>query len=111
MSRRHRTSGCRRCPRLQLDDIHGVFIGEHLKYPSRTEVSLMDVASLKAKALEETTRFFLEKQGYAPDPDSDEWEDEYRRQFALAQAQPETAQHSADPSSEAAGAPGPDSEP
>jgi hypothetical protein len=70
----------------------------------------MDVASLKAKALEETTRFFLEKQGYAPDPDSDEWEDEYRRQFALAQARPETAQHSADPSSEAAGAPGPDSE-
>jgi hypothetical protein len=58
----------------------------------------MDVASLKAKALEETTRFFLERQGYAPDPDSDEWEDEYRRQFALAKAQQETTQRDAGPS-------------
>jgi hypothetical protein len=70
----------------------------------------MDIASLKAKALEETTRFFLEKQGYTPDPDSDEWEDEYRRQFALATARHETTQQSAGPSSEmavASGAPRP----
>jgi hypothetical protein len=47
----------------------------------------MDIAALKARAVEETTRAFLERQGYAPDPDSDEWEDEYRRQFARAKAQ------------------------
>jgi hypothetical protein len=70
----------------------------------------MDLTLLKARAVEATARFFLEKQGYVPDPDSDEWEDEYRRQFTLAQARPKTAQHSADPSSEASGPPGPDSE-
>src|SRR5689334_9529754 len=47
----------------------------------------MDIASLKAKALEETTRVFLDKQGYVPDEDSEEWEEEYRRQFARVKAQ------------------------
>jgi hypothetical protein len=46
----------------------------------------MDIASLKAKAIEETTRVFLDKQGYVPDEDSDEWEEEYRRQFARLKA-------------------------
>jgi hypothetical protein len=49
---------------------------------------LMDLATLKAKTSEETTGFFLEKLGYVPDQDSDEWEDEYRRRFAVARAQP-----------------------
>jgi hypothetical protein len=51
----------------------------------------MDLATLKAKTAEETTQFFLEKLGYVPDQDSDEWEDEYRRRFALARAQPKAA--------------------
>jgi hypothetical protein len=52
---------------------------------------LMDLTTLKAKILEETTQFFLEKLGYVPKQDSDEWEDEYRRRFALARAQAEAA--------------------
>jgi hypothetical protein len=44
----------------------------------------MDLASLKAMAAEETTRLLLEKHGFVPDSASEEWEDEYRRQFALA---------------------------
>jgi hypothetical protein len=47
----------------------------------------MDLASLKAKTAEETSRYLLEKLGYEPDPDSDEWEDEYRRRFAAARVQ------------------------
>jgi hypothetical protein len=51
----------------------------------------MDLATLKAKTLEETTQFFLETLGYVPDQDSDEWEYEYRRRFAVARAQPKAA--------------------
>ncbi len=51
----------------------------------------MDLGTLKAKILEETTQFFLEKLGYVPDQDSDEWEDEYCRRFAVARAQPKAA--------------------
>jgi hypothetical protein len=43
----------------------------------------MDPRSLKEEALYETARFFAESRGGAPDPDSEEWEDEYRRQFEL----------------------------
>jgi hypothetical protein len=46
----------------------------------------MDLESLKKQAVEATTRAFLEKDGVVPDPDSEEWEDEYRRQFARAKA-------------------------
>src|SRR5260370_42259356 len=52
---------------------------------------LMDLAARKAKTLEETTQFFLEKLGYVPDQDSDEWEDAYRRRFAPARGQPKAA--------------------
>jgi hypothetical protein len=45
----------------------------------------MDPKALRAEALEETARFFLDKLGHVPDPDSDEFEVEYRRQFARAQ--------------------------
>jgi hypothetical protein len=54
-------------------------------------VILVDLATLKAKTFEETTQFFLEKLGYVPDQDSDEWEDEYRRRFAVARAHPKAA--------------------
>jgi hypothetical protein len=51
----------------------------------------MDLATLIAATTEETTRYFLEKLGYAPDQDSDEWEDEYRRRFAAARARAQAA--------------------
>lgn len=41
----------------------------------------MDPKALKEQALAETGRFFLKKFGAAPAEDSEEWEDEYRRQF------------------------------
>jgi hypothetical protein len=44
----------------------------------------MDVKALREEALEETARFFLDTLGYLPDPDSEEYEEQYRRQFALA---------------------------
>jgi hypothetical protein len=44
----------------------------------------MDLETLRAKVTEETSRHLLEKLGYEPDPDSEEWEDEYRRRFAAA---------------------------
>jgi hypothetical protein len=43
----------------------------------------MDLKSLKEQALAETARVLHDKLGVVPDPDSDEWEDEYRRQFDL----------------------------
>lgn len=42
----------------------------------------MDPRTLKEQALLETGRFFREKFGTAPAEDSEEWEDEYRRQFS-----------------------------
>jgi hypothetical protein len=45
----------------------------------------MDPKKLKEQALAETGRFFLEKFGTAPAEDSEEWEDEYRRQFSRLQ--------------------------
>ena len=41
----------------------------------------MDPRTLRERALAETGRFFQEKFGTAPAEDSEEWEDEYRRQF------------------------------
>lgn len=43
----------------------------------------MDLNALKDAAIEATTRALLEKYDVVPSEDSDEWEDEYRRQFAL----------------------------
>ena len=60
----------------------------------------MDLATLKVKAAEETTRVFLETHGYVPDQDSDEWEDEYRRQFAHAKAQQHATPRSSSPTPE-----------
>ena len=41
----------------------------------------MDIKSIKEHALAETARILHDRLGVVPDPDSEEWEDEYRRQF------------------------------
>jgi len=41
----------------------------------------MDPKTLRERALAETGRYFQDKFGTAPAEDSEEWEDEYRRQF------------------------------
>jgi hypothetical protein len=46
----------------------------------------MDVKALRAEAMEATTRFFLEHRDFLPSEESEEWEEEYRRQFGLAKA-------------------------
>jgi len=44
----------------------------------------MDIGQLKEAAIEATVRALQDKLGIVPEEDSDEWEAEYRRQFALA---------------------------
>ncbi|HVH80158.1 MAG TPA: hypothetical protein VM782_12255 [Stellaceae bacterium] len=44
----------------------------------------MDLSQLKEAAIEATARALQDRLGVIPDEDSDEWEEEYRRQFALA---------------------------
>ena len=46
----------------------------------------MDIEALRTKAIEETSRFFIDKLGYVPDQDSEEFEEEYRRQFGRVKA-------------------------
>ena len=41
----------------------------------------MDLKAVREEAIEATTRAFWDKNGFVPDQDSDEWEEEYRRQF------------------------------
>src|ERR1700728_1239955 len=43
----------------------------------------MDLGQLKEAAIEATSRALQDKFDIVPSEDSDEWEDEYRRQFAL----------------------------
>ncbi len=43
----------------------------------------MDLHALREAAIEATSRALYDKHGIVPSDDSDEWEDEYRRQFAL----------------------------
>jgi len=47
----------------------------------------MDLKLVREEAIEATNRAFWDRSGFVPDEDSDEWEDEYRRQFE------ETARH------------------
>ena len=42
----------------------------------------MDLNALREAAIEATARALYDKHGIVPSEDSDEWEDEYRRQFA-----------------------------
>jgi hypothetical protein len=44
----------------------------------------MDLKSVREEATEAATRALWEKSGLVPDQDSEEWEEEYRRQFELA---------------------------
>jgi hypothetical protein len=44
----------------------------------------MDLKSVREEAIEATTRAFWDKNGFVPDEDSEEWEEEYRRQFEQA---------------------------
>ena len=44
----------------------------------------MDLKAVREEAIEATTRSFWDKSGFVPDEDSDEWEEEYRRQFEQA---------------------------
>jgi hypothetical protein len=44
----------------------------------------MDMKLLREEAVEATTRFFLENHDFLPSAESEEWEDEYRRQLDLA---------------------------
>jgi hypothetical protein len=46
----------------------------------------MDPKLVREQAIAATTRYFVEKHGSEPDQDSEEWEEEYRRQFDLAKA-------------------------
>jgi hypothetical protein len=52
----------------------------------------MDVKLVREAAIEATNRAFWDRDGFVPDEDSDEWEDEYRRQFELAKKR-----HAAEP--------------
>jgi hypothetical protein len=44
----------------------------------------MDLKELRDRALEATTRFFVDRDGILPDQEGEEWEAEYRRQYDLA---------------------------
>jgi hypothetical protein len=44
----------------------------------------MDLNAIREAAIEAATRSLWEKNGLIPDQDSEEWEEEYRRQFELA---------------------------
>src|SRR5436190_16925246 len=44
----------------------------------------MDLRAVREEAIEATTRAFWDKSGFVPDEDSEEWEEEYRRQFEQA---------------------------
>jgi hypothetical protein len=44
----------------------------------------MDLKAVREEAIEATTRAFWDRTGTVPDEDSEEWEEEYRRQFEQA---------------------------
>jgi hypothetical protein len=51
----------------------------------------MDLKPVREQAIEATTRYFWDRNGFVPDEDSEEWEREYRRQFELARRNPADA--------------------
>jgi hypothetical protein len=65
----------------------------------------MDIEALRTKAIEETCRFFIDKLGYVPDQDSEEFEEEYRRQFGRMRALAGTLPLAVDKASPAASSP------
>ena len=46
----------------------------------------MDLAALREAAIEATSRALHDRHGFVPSDESDEWEEEYRRQFAVLKA-------------------------
>jgi hypothetical protein len=69
----------------------------------------MDVKLVREEAIEATNRAFFDRSGFVPDEDSDEWEDEYRRQFDLAKKRHATDRPTVTPPT--APTPPPDEEP
>jgi len=65
----------------------------------------MDLQAVREEAIEATTRAFWDKNGFVPDQDSDEWEEEYRRQFEQAKRRHATRQTAAVKPSRPVGAP------
>jgi hypothetical protein len=65
----------------------------------------MDLRTVREEAIEATTRAFWDKNGFVPDEDSDEWEEEYRRQFEQAKRRHATGQAAVIESSLAVSAP------
>jgi hypothetical protein len=55
----------------------------------------MDLNAVKEEAMEATARAFWDRGGTVPDQDSDEWEDEYRRQFEQVKKRHATGQPAA----------------
>ena len=51
----------------------------------------MDLETLRSEVAEETARVLLDRHGFVPDQDSDEWEAEYRHQFALVKQRRQTS--------------------
>jgi hypothetical protein len=51
----------------------------------------MDLETLRSEVANETARVLLDRHGFVPEQDSDEWEEEYRRQFALVKQRRETS--------------------
>ena len=52
----------------------------------------MDLRVVREEAIEATTRAFWDKNGFVPGEDSEEWEEEYRRQFEQAKRRHATGQ-------------------
>jgi hypothetical protein len=70
----------------------------------------MDLKAVREEAIEATTRFFWDRSGFVPDEDSEEWEEEYRRQFEQAKKRHATG-GPAEVKPAVAAAPPPDEEP
>jgi hypothetical protein len=68
----------------------------------------MDMKTLRKEAMEAATRFFLDHRDFLPSEDSEEWEDEYRRQLDLAKERHASAQPVKPVREEAGSAEGPE---
>jgi hypothetical protein len=51
----------------------------------------VDLRSVREEAIAAATRSLFDKNGFVPDEDSEEWEEEYRRQFELAKQRHQAA--------------------
>src|SRR5690348_16980959 len=72
----------RRRRRRKRDNARAVKSGCALITQSRKRRP-MDLKELRERALEATTRFFVDRDGILPDQEGEEWEAEYRRQYDL----------------------------